>query len=87
MKGTFDAISSADITSSCDEFKKLAPKNQGGNGVIQGKFTCTPKSDDPNSGGSKPGDGGDEKDGAALIGINMSAVLGLALVAGVAQLL
>ncbi|KAL2888877.1 Protein ecm33 [Ceratocystis lukuohia] len=49
VKGTFDVISTADVSESCTTFKKLSSS-----GKIQGKLTCTSATADSTTGGSKP---------------------------------
>ncbi|KAL5612239.1 hypothetical protein BROUX41_000220 [Berkeleyomyces rouxiae] len=49
VKGTFDVISTADVSSSCSTLKSL-----GSSGKIQGKLTCTSGTSDSTTGGSKP---------------------------------
>ncbi|KAK3377738.1 hypothetical protein B0H63DRAFT_224015 [Podospora didyma] len=92
VKGAFDVASSANITASCDKFKPLAPANQGGNGLIQGVFSCeglkAEATDDTGSGGSGSGSntGGGKKDsGAAGLAVN-TVLFGVAAL-GVAQFL
>jgi len=85
VKGAFDVESTQDISSSCSTFSKLAPTSKGGNGEIQGTYTCTgdvanANSDtSSNTNGSSSGGGGSGGNGnsAAGIAINMVSVLGL----------
>ncbi|KAK1756862.1 hypothetical protein QBC47DRAFT_171208 [Echria macrotheca] len=88
VKGAFDVSSTADISSSCDDFKKKASTKDGGNGQIQGTFSCTSNNANANSDtgtGTSGTTGGDKpKDAAAGVTIN-TALLGLAAVAGLAQ--
>ncbi|CAK7219146.1 cell wall protein Ecm33 [Sporothrix bragantina] len=97
VKGAFDIVSTGDISASCATFKKLAPSSQGGNGDIQGKYTCesnnaeansdtNPTSTGSSSGSSATGSSGNGN-AAAGISVNSLAVLGLAGVAVIAQML
>ncbi|KAL1903227.1 cell wall protein Ecm33 [Sporothrix stenoceras] len=97
VKGAFDIVSTGDISSSCSTFKKLAPSSQGGGGQIQGKYTCdsnnaeansdtNPTSTGSSSGSSATGSSGNGN-AAAGISVNSLAVLGLAGVAVIAQML
>ncbi len=89
MKGAFDIVSTADIKTSCDAFNKLAPAANGGGGQIQGTYNCQSNVANANSdtgSGGKPGSSGNGNgNSAAGLTINMAAVLGLTLVAGLAQ--
>ncbi|CAK7205018.1 cell wall protein Ecm33 [Sporothrix eucalyptigena] len=97
VKGAFDIVSTGDISSSCATFKKLAPSSSGGNGDIQGQYTCesnnaeansdtNPTSTGSSSGSSSTGTSGNGN-AAAGISVNSLAVLGLAGVAVIAQML
>jgi hypothetical protein len=94
VKGAFSIVSTSDITDSCTTFKKLSSSSNGGNGDIQGTFTCesdvanansdtNPTSTSSSSGSSSTGSGS----AAAGLSVNSLAVLGLAGVAAIAQLL
>lgn len=77
--------STTDISDFCDFFNDAKSKDK-----IQGKSSCTSNNKKANEGGSG-GDSntGGDKDGdnaAGSLGVNM-AVLGLAIFAGIAQLL
>lgn len=100
VKGAFDIVSTGDISDSCATFKKLAPSSQGGNGDIQGSYTCqsnnaqansnptaTGSSSGSSSTGSSSSGSGDKGSAAAGISVNSLAVLGLAGVAVIAQML
>lgn len=97
VKGAFDIVSTGDISASCATFKKLAPASQGGGGQIQGKYTCDSNNADansdtnPTSTGSSSGSSATGSSGngnaAAGISVNSMAVLGLAGVAVIAQML
>ncbi|OAA67298.1 GPI-anchored cell wall organization protein ecm33 [Niveomyces insectorum RCEF 264] len=96
VKGAFDVVSTADISSSCATFKKLAPGSQGGGGQIQGTYTCQSNNANansdtsPTSTGSATGSSSTSTkngNGAAGLSINTLAVLGLAGVAAIAQML
>lgn len=97
VKGAFDIVSTGDISASCATFKKLSPASQGGGGQIQGKYTCqsndaeansdtNPSSTSSSSGSSATGTSGNGN-AAAGISVNSLAVLGLAGVAVIAQML
>ncbi|KAK3942240.1 GPI-anchored cell wall organization protein ecm33 [Diplogelasinospora grovesii] len=93
VKGAFDISSTADISSSCNTFQKLAPSSQGGGGQIQGTYSCTSNNANANSdtgtGTSGSGSGGSSSGSnntAAGLTIN-HALLGLAAVGGFAQAL
>lgn len=97
VKGAFDISSTADIKKICDELKKLAPSSQGGNGKVEGKFSCTSEndkanedtSDDTNGDGSVDGENGSEKgddNSAAGVALN-SALFGLVAIAALASAL
>lgn len=82
--------STNDISDACTELKKLAPGSQGGNGVIQGKFTCTSNNEKANTGStdgdSSTGSSGNSSSAAVNVHVN-SAVIGLSFVGLLAQLL
>lgn len=87
VRGTFDASSSADISESCKAFDKLAPQNQGGNGVIAGGYDCTSNNTQANedTDGSTSGNdgsgGSDEKDNGAVgmaLNTGLFAIIALA---------
>lgn len=85
VKGSVTVSSTTDISDFCDFFDKAKDDDR-----IQGKEECTSK----NSNALEGGKGGEESDGkdkdeesaAGNISVS-SAVLGLALIAGIAQLL
>ncbi|CAK7265422.1 cell wall protein Ecm33 [Sporothrix epigloea] len=101
VKGAFDIVSTGDISDSCATFKKLAPSSQGGNGDIQGSYTCQSHNAQANSnptatgsssgssstGSSSSSSSGNKGSAAAGISVNTLAVLGLAGVAAIAQML
>ncbi|KAK4680424.1 cell wall protein Ecm33 [Podospora pseudoanserina] len=87
VRGTFDASSSADISESCKAFDKLAPQNQGGNGVIAGGYDCTSNNTQANedTDGSTSGNdgsgGSDDKDNGAVgmaLNTGLFAIIALA---------
>lgn len=88
--GTFTLTSTADITDECTALKSFAPESQGGNGNIQGKFTCTSNNEDANTGDASGGTSGtsssSNSSSAAMLHIN-SAAMGLSFVGLLAQLL
>lgn len=88
--GTFTLTSTADITTECTALKEFSPESQGGNGNIQGKFTCTSNNEDANtgdaSGGTSTGSGSSNSSSAAMLHVN-SAAIGLSFVGLLAQLL
>ncbi|KAK4104530.1 hypothetical protein N658DRAFT_418805 [Parathielavia hyrcaniae] len=94
VKGAFDVSSTADISSSCDNLLQKAPQNQGGDGRIQGTFTCTALNEnanedtdsDPNGDGNVDGSGGDGGSGAAGVTFN-AALFGLVGIAALASAL
>ncbi|KUI72888.1 Protein ecm33 [Cytospora mali] len=91
VKGTFELSSTGDISDSCTTLKKDAPGSQGGNGNIQGKFTCTSNNAEANTGSTKgdssTGSGSSNSSSAAVnVHVN-SAVIGLSFVGLLAQLL
>lgn len=89
VRGAFDISSTTDIRSACEELSELAPGSQGGNGKVEGTFSCTSDNERANedTGGDLSGDGqidGEDGDsGAAGIALN-SALFGLVAVAGLA---
>ncbi|CAK7222688.1 cell wall protein Ecm33 [Sporothrix curviconia] len=97
VKGAFDIVSTGDISASCATFKKLAPSSQGGNGDIQGKYTCESNNAEANSdtnptstatsSSSSSTSTSSNDNAAAGISVNFMAVLGLAGVAAIAQML
>lgn len=89
VKGTFKLSSTNDISSSCDELKKNAPGSQGGNGVIQGKFTCTSNNEKANTGNTDGGSSSSSSNSSsAAVNVHVnSAVIGLSFVGLLAQLL
>jgi len=95
VKGAFDVSSTADIKSSCDELKKSAPRSQGGNGKIEGVFTCTANNDKANQDTSGTASGSGQVDGTngddgknCASGVVLNAALfGLVAVAGFASAL
>lgn len=89
MVGTFTVTSTADIDEDCTTLKELAPESQGGNGNIQGKFTCTSNNENANTGDASGGtssSGSSNTSSAAMLHIN-SAAMGLSFVGLLAQLL
>ena len=93
VKGAFSAISAVDdMKDSCAVFAKQAPKGQGGNNQIQGKYDCgkdpAANSDTTGTGITGGGSGGSGGGGNAAAGfsVNMASVLGLTLVAAVYQM-
>lgn len=88
--GTFTLTSTADITDECTALKSFAPESQGGNGNIQGKFTCTSNNEEANTGDASGGTSSTGTSGnsssAAMLHIN-SAAMGLSFVGLLAQLL
>ncbi|EFX01063.1 GPI-anchored cell wall organization protein ecm33 [Grosmannia clavigera kw1407] len=97
VKGAFNVESTGDITSSCAVFKKLAPSSAGGNGDIQGTYTCQSDNANANSDtststasstkSSSTAKATGSSSAATGLGINGVAVVGLAGVAALAQLL
>jgi hypothetical protein len=94
VKGAFDVSSTADIEKSCDKLKEAAPQSQGGDGRIEGVFTCTANNDKANedtdgstsdSGNIDGSDGSDENAASGLV-FN-AALFGLVAVAGLASAL
>lgn len=82
--------STNDIDDSCTELKKNAPGSQGGNGVIQGKFTCTSNNEKANTGNTNGGSSssGSSNSSSAAVNVHVnSAVVGLSFVGLLAQLL
>ncbi|KAL2134104.1 hypothetical protein VTI74DRAFT_991 [Chaetomium olivicolor] len=95
VKGAFDLSSTADIKASCDKLKELAPASQGGQGKVEGTFTCTSNNEKANedTGSDSSGNGqidgtnnSDKKNSAAGVLIN-SALFGLVAVAALASAL
>lgn len=91
VKGAFNVSSQADIQTSCDKFKTLAPSSQGGNGKIQGKFECIPlnakaidETGDGSSSGGSGGNSGTKKDSASGVALN-TALLAIGGLVGLAQ--
>lgn len=89
--GTFSVTSTADISDECTSLKDFAPESQGGNGNIQGKFTCTSNNEEANTGDASGGtsstsSGSGNSSSAAMLHIN-SAAMGLSFVGLLAQLL
>merc|ERR1711977_428221 len=83
-------------TSTEEDFCKFFEKADD-DGVIRGGADCTFDNEDADNGGETEGgrktdgssssdDGGDNEDAAGIVGVN-TALMGLALIAGVAQLL
>lgn len=89
--GTFTVTSTADISTSCDTLKANAPGSQGGNGNIQGKYTCTYNNPNANSGNGKGGStssGGSSNSSSSAASLHFnSAVAGLSFVGLLAHLL
>lgn len=92
VKGAFDTSSTSDISASCKTLQGLS--SHGGGGQIQGTFSCTSNNatanQDTGSGtssgsGSGSGSSSGKNNTAAGVHIN-SALLGLAVVGGFAQL-
>lgn len=95
VKGAFDVSSTANIKKSCDKLSESAPRSQGGDGKIEGVFTCTANNEQANedtdgstsnSGSIDGTDGGDDENGAAGLVFN-AALFGLVAVAGLASAL
>jgi hypothetical protein len=91
IKGTADVTSTTDIQEFCDYFQDLKD-----NGNVDGGSDCTSNNEDALEGGeggetdtgSTSGNSDDEDDDGAAAGLSVNmAVLGLAVVAGLAQLL
>lgn len=86
VKGAFDTQSTGNIDTSCDVFNALEGK------AIQGKYACRSNNTRANeggesSGGSAGGTGNGSGEGAAgIVSVN-TAILSLALVGGLAQLM
>lgn len=93
VKGTFELSSTGDIEDSCTTLKEDAPDSQGGNGNIQGKFTCTSNNAEANTGSTKGDSGsgsssGSSNSSSAAVNVHVnSAVIGLSFVGLLAQLL
>ncbi|KAK0720883.1 hypothetical protein B0H67DRAFT_552974 [Lasiosphaeris hirsuta] len=91
VKGAFDVSSTADISASCDGFKKLAPTKDGGAGQIQGTYACTSNNENANqdtgtgtsTGGGSGSTGGKKDNSAAGVTFN-TALVGLAAFAALA---
>jgi hypothetical protein len=88
VSGAFDVQSTKDITSSCEVFNKQKPKSAGGNNNIEGKYNCTSNNQLANEGSSTTGGGSNNDTGnaAALLGMNVPVVLGMAVLGGFAML-
>ncbi|KAL2260712.1 hypothetical protein VTK26DRAFT_5211 [Humicola hyalothermophila] len=94
VRGAFDISSTTDIRSACEKLSELAPGSQGGNGKVEGTFSCTSENERANedTGGDVSGDGqidgqdGDDDSGAAGVALN-SALFGLVAVAALAMAL
>jgi hypothetical protein len=94
VKGAFDVSSTADIKKSCDKLSEAAPRGQGGDGRIEGVFTCTANNDKANEdidgstsdSGDVDGSEGSDENGAAGLVFN-AALFGLVAVAGLASAL
>ncbi|KAF4810512.1 Protein ecm33 [Colletotrichum siamense] len=85
VKGAFDLQSTGDIDTSCDVFNKMEGKQ------IQGEYTCRSNNTNANSDSGTGGSAGGTKSGgsegaAGIVSVN-TAVLSLAIVGGLAQLL
>ncbi|KAJ0342099.1 hypothetical protein COL922a_001488 [Colletotrichum nupharicola] len=85
VKGAFDLQSTGNIDTSCDVFNKMEGKQ------IQGKYTCRSNNTNANSDSGTGGSAGGTKSGgsegaAGVVSVN-TAVLSLAIVGGLAQLL
>ncbi|KAL2170339.1 hypothetical protein VTG60DRAFT_4925 [Thermothelomyces hinnuleus] len=94
VKGAVDISSTADIRKSCEKLSEFAPRSQGGDGKIEGVFTCTANNDkanedtDQSTSGSGQVDGSDENDENSASGVVLNAALfGLVAVAAVASAL
>jgi len=89
VKGAFDVSSTADITDTCNNFKKIASAKDGGGGQVQGTFKCTGNNANANSdtgtGTDGSGSSGKPKDTASGVTLN-TALLGVAALVGVAQM-
>ncbi|ROT41510.1 hypothetical protein SODALDRAFT_357565 [Sodiomyces alkalinus F11] len=91
VKGAFDVVSTMDIQEVCEELGDLE------NSVVQGTFNCVGEEDDANNAESSDGNGGsggsggnnsDDDDSAGnLIRTDMSGLMAVAAVVGLAQLL
>ncbi|KAK4121327.1 hypothetical protein N657DRAFT_577959 [Parathielavia appendiculata] len=83
VKGAFDVSSTADIQSSCDNLLKKAPQNQGGDGKIQGTFSCTGLNEnanedtdsEPTGDGDVTGSNGGDDKGSGAAGVTFNAAL------------
>ncbi|KAL0942810.1 gpi-anchored cell wall organization protein [Colletotrichum truncatum] len=89
VKGAFDTQSTGNIDTSCDVFNKMEGKQ------IQGEYTCRSNntranedgsSSGGNAGGTKNGGGSNNEGAAGIISVN-TAILSIALVGGLAQLM
>ncbi|KAF6839423.1 gpi-anchored cell wall organization protein [Colletotrichum plurivorum] len=87
VKGAFDTQSTGDIDTSCDTFNKMEGKQ------IQGEYTCRSNNTRANEEGSSSGgnaggtqNGGSGEGAAGIVSVN-TAVLSVALLGGLAQLL
>ncbi|TDZ33496.1 Protein ecm33 [Colletotrichum sidae] len=87
VKGAFDTQSTGNIDTSCDAFNKMEGKQ------IQGEYTCRSNNtraneDGSSSGGSAGGTGnsGNSEGAAGIVSVN-AAVLSVALLGGLAQLM
>lgn len=93
VKGAFDVSSTANIEKSCDELKKAAPRSQGGDGRIEGVFTCTANNEQANedtdgsTSDSGNVDGSDDDENSAAGLVFNAALFGLVAVAGLATAL
>lgn len=94
MKGAFDVTSTTDISSSCAQFQKLAPKRSGGGGQIQGSYKCESNNENANAnpnGDSTSGSGGgrnnDDDNAGASVSASLPLAFGLVAVAGLVQAL
>lgn len=92
VKGAFDVVSTEDIADVCDELSDLE------GGVVQGTYNCVGREEDANNAESSDGDGGsggssgndddDDDDSAAnLIRTDMTGLVAVAAVVGLAQML
>ncbi|KAH6627154.1 hypothetical protein B0J18DRAFT_161506 [Chaetomium sp. MPI-SDFR-AT-0129] len=96
VKGAFDVSSTANIRKSCDKLSESAPRSQGGNGDIEGVFSCTAdnkQANDDTSGstsdsGNVDGTNGSSDGENSASGVVLNAALfGLVAVAGLASAL
>ncbi|EAQ85740.1 hypothetical protein CHGG_06993 [Chaetomium globosum CBS 148.51] len=94
VKGAFDVSSTANIRKSCDKLGEKAPRSQGGDGSIEGVFTCTADNENANedtdgstsNSGNVDGTDGSDENGASGPVFN-AALFGLVAVAGLASAL